>query len=217
MKSTGKKLFIRNKNRNVYLKNGKYYYRYCNEYHLIKRRLIGGDDDANVEEPKADQEDIDDFVGDKKFTYKKIKLFENVVKYYKDYLDVSILDKIKKSLKFLTDYNDKINVIIDMFKHDDNGELSSDQVRMLITHLKKFIFEKIFVNYFIDIISIYYDNSRSAKKEIEDAMHMLTFVENDKKEELVYKQKINILLKRLIEYGEKNANDREKAYEDFSV
>ena len=217
MKSTGKKLFIRNKNRNVYLKNGKYYYRYCNEYHLIKRRLIGGDDDANVEEPKADQEDIKTFVGDKKFTYKKIKLFENVVKYYKDYLDVSILDKIKKSLKFLTDYNDKINVIIDMFKHDDNGELSSDQVRMLITHLKKFIFEKIFVNYFIDIISIYYDNSRSAKKEIEDAMHMLTFVENDKKEELVYKQKINILLKRLIEYGEKNANDREKAYEDFSV
>ena len=217
MKSTGKKLFIRNKNRNVYLKNGKYYYRYCNEYHLIKRRLIGGDDDANDGEPKADQEDIDKFVGDKKYTYKKIKLFENVVKYYKDYLDISILDKIKKSLKFLTDYNDKINVIIDMFKHDDNGELSSDQVRMLITHLKKFIFEKIFVNYFIDIISIYYDNSRSAKKEIEDAMHMLTFVENDKKEELVYKQKINILLKRLIEYGEKNANDREKAYEDFSV
>ena len=81
MKSTGKKLFIRNKNRNVYLKNGKYYYRYCNEYHLIKRRLIGGDDDAsdvaeaagaNEGEPKADQEDIDKFVGDKKFTYKKI-------------------------------------------------------------------------------------------------------------------------------------------------
>ena len=88
MKSTGKKLFIRNKNRNVYLKNGKYYYRYCNEYHLIKRRVIGGfppdpDPDpagdaaapaagvvpAKVEEPKADQEDIDKFVGDKKFTY----------------------------------------------------------------------------------------------------------------------------------------------------
>lgn len=226
MKSTGKKLFIRNKNRNVYLKNGKYYYRYCNEYHLIKRRLIGGDDDAsdvaegageNRGEPKADQEDIDKFVGDKKFTYKKIKLFEDVVEYYKDYLDISILDKIKKSLKFLTDYNDKINVNIDLYKHDDNGELSSEQVRMLITFLKKFIFDKIFVNYFIDIISIYYDNSRSAKKEIEDAMHMLTFVENDRKEELVYSQKINILLKRLIDYGKKNANDREKAYEDFSI
>ena len=226
MKSTGKKLFIRNKNRNVYLKNGKYYYRYCNEYHLIKRRLIGGDDDAsdvaeaagaNEGEPKAEQEDIDKFVGDKKFTYKKIKLFEDIVEYYKDYLDISILDKIKKSLKFLTDYNDKINVIIDLFKHDDNGELSSEQVRMLITYLKKFIFEKIFVNYFIDIISIYYDNSRSAKKEIEDAMHMLTFVENDRKEELVYSQKINNLLKRLIDYGKKNANDREKAYEDFSI
>ena len=257
MKSTGKKLFIRNKNRNVYLKNGKYYYRYCNEYHLIKKKIIGGAPGpaaapgpppaaagpppgdaavpapaapaaarpaapaaarpAKVEEPKADQEDIDKFIGDKKLTYKKIQLFDNVVKYYKDYLDISILDKIKNSLKFLTKYNDKINVIIDMFKHDDNGELSSEQVRMLITYLKKFIFDKIFVNYFIDIISIYYDNSRSAKREIEDAMHMLTFVENDKKDELVYSQKINNLLKRLRDNGAINANDREKAYVDFSI
>ena len=210
MKSTGKKLFIRNKNRNVYLKKGKYYYRYCNEYHVIKRKVIGGagdNADDSVQEPKAEQEDIDDFIGNKKLTYKKIQLFENVVKYYKDYLDISILDKIKKSLKFLSKYNDKINVIIDMFKHDDNGSLSSEQVRMLITYLKKFIFDKIFVNYFIDIISIYYDNSLSAKKEIEEAMHMLTFVENDRKDEILYSQKINILLERLREYGTKNANE----------
>ena len=218
MKSTRKNIFIKNKNRKIYLKNGKYYYRYDNEYHLIKRRLIGGaENEEEIEEPKAEQEDIDDFIGDKKLTYQKIKLFENVVKYYKDYLDISILNNIKNSLKFLTKYNDKINVIIDMFKHDDNGELSSDQVRMLITYLKKFIFDKIFVNYFIDIISIYYDNSRSAKKEIEDAMHMLTFVENDRKEDLLYSQKINILLERLNEYGTKNTNEREKYYTDFSI
>lgn len=217
MKSTRKNIFIKNKNRKIYLKNGKYYYRYDNEYHLIKRRLIGGTNEDENDEPKAEQEDIDEFIGDKKLTYQKIKLFENVVKYYKDYLDISILDKIKNSLKFLTKYNDKINVIIDMFKHDDNGELSSDQVRMLITYLKKFIFDKIFVNYFIDIISIYYDNSRSAKKEIEAAMHMLTFVENDRKEDLLYSQKINILLERLNEYGTKNTNEREKYYTDFSI
>jgi hypothetical protein len=202
------------------LKNGKHYYRYCNEYHLIKRILIGGEDEHapdKVDGRKAEQENIDKFIGDKKLTYKKIKLFENVVKYYKDYLDISVLDKIKKSLKFLSKYNDKINVIIDMFKHDDNEVLNSDQVRMLITYLKKFIFDKIFVNYFIDIISIYYDNSRTAKKEIEDAMHMLTFVENDKKDELVYSQKINNLLKRLRDNGAINANDREKAYVDFSI
>lgn len=218
MKSTRKNIFIKNKNRKIYLKNGKYYYRYDNEYHLIKRRLIGGaENEEEIEEPKAEQEDIDNFIGDKKLTYQKIKLFENVVKYYKDYLDISILNNIKNSLKFLTKYNDKINVIIDMFKHDDNGELSSDQVRMLITYLKKFIFDKIFVNYFIDIISIYYDNSRSAKKEIEAAMHMLTFVENDRKEDLLYSQKINILLERLNEYGTKNTNEREKYYTDFSI
>lgn len=220
MKSTDKNVFIKNKNRKVYLKNGKHYYRYCNEYHLIKRILIGGEDEHapdKVDGRKAEQENIDKFIGDKKLTYKKIKLFENVVKYYKDYLDISVLDKIKKSLKFLSKYNDKINVIIDMFKHDDNEVLNSDQVRMLITYLKKFIFDKIFVNYFIDIISIYYDNSRTAKKEIEDAMHMLTFVENDKKDELVYSQKINNLLKRLRDNGAINANDREKAYVDFSI
>ena len=220
MKSTDKNVFIKNKNRKVYLKNGKHYYRYCNEYHLIKRILIGGEDEHapdKVDGRKAEQENIDKFIGDKKLTYKKIKLFENVVKYYKDYLDISVLDKIKKSLKFLSKYNDKINVIIDMFKHDDNEVLNSDQVRMLITYLKKFIFDKIFVNYFIDIISIYYDNSRTAKKEIEDAMHMLTFVENDRKEELVYSQKINNLLERLREYGTKNANEREKYYTDFSI
>ena len=73
MKSTGKKLFIRNKNRNVYLKKGKYYYRYCNEYHVIKRKVIGGagdNADDSVQEPKAEQEDIDDFIGNKKLTYK---------------------------------------------------------------------------------------------------------------------------------------------------
>lgn len=229
MKSTNKYIYIKDNNRKVYLKNGKHYYRYRNEYHLIKRRLTGGDEgedggkekevDGQKEEqddPKAEQKDIDKFIEVEKFTNKKVKLFEKVVKYYKDYLDVFILDKIKKSIDFLTKYNNKINVIIDMFKHNDNGELSSDQIRMLITYIKKFIFDKIFVNYFIDIISIYYDNSRSAKKEIEDAMHMLTFVENDRKEELLYSQKINILLERLIENGIKNTNDREKYYVDFS-
>ena len=73
---------------------------------------------------------------------------------------------------------------------------------MLITNLKKFIFEKIFVNYFIDIISRYYDVN-DMKYEIEELMHMLTFVENDRREELLYSQKINILLDRLSYYSSK--------------
>ena len=120
-------------------------------------------------------------------------LFEEIIKYYKRVFDKNIIDSIKKSLKFLTKYNNRIDVLIDTYKHDDEGELNSTQIRMLITNIKKFIFEKIFVNYFIDIISKYYDVS-DMRVEIEELMHMLTFVEDDRREELLYSQKINILL-----------------------
>jgi len=77
---------------------------------------------------------------------------------------------------------------------------------MLITNIKKFIFEKIFVNYFIDIISKYY-NITDMRVEIEELMHMLTFVEDDRREELLYSQKINILLDRLSDYSSKFKTD----------
>ena len=73
---------------------------------------------------------------------------------------------------------------------------------MLITNIKKFIFEKIFENYFIDIISKYY-NENDMKLEMIELMYMLTFVEDDRKEEILYKQKINILLDRLSDYSSK--------------
>jgi len=210
MKNTIKKIYIKNKFRTVYEKRNNYYYRYENKYYKITSRqlkFIGGadgddgdDDDGGdypdskeaEEEKEKLQNAIRNFVDDKRILKNKILLFEEIIKYYKKVFDKDIIDSIKKSLKFLTKYNNRIDVLIDTYKHDDEGELNSTQIRILISNMKKFIFEKIFVNYFIDIISKYYDVS-DMRIEIEELMHMLTFVEDDRREELLYSQKINIL------------------------
>jgi len=164
----------------------------------------GASGEAAKEEEKRIM--IRTFVDEKRLIKYKISLFEEIIKYYKRIFDNDIIDSIKKSLKFLTKYNNRIDVLIDTYKHDDEGELNSTQIRMLITNMKKFIFEKIFVNYFIDIISKYYDVS-DMRVEIEELMHMLTFVEDDRREELLYSQKINILLDRLSDYSSKFRTD----------
>jgi len=161
---------------------------------------------AKAEEEEEKRREIRNFVDDKRILKNKILLFEEIIKYYKRVFDKNIIDSIKKSLKFLTKYNNRIDVLIDTYKHDDEGELNSTQIRMLITNIKKFIFEKIFVNYFIDIISKYYDVT-DMRVEIEELMHMLTFVEDDRREELLYSQKINILLDRLSDYSSKFKKD----------
>ena len=231
MKNTIKKLYIKNKYRTVYQNGNNYYYRYENKYHKITNKQLkiigGGEDDdgeagaeaeakaaaeagaaaeAAEEEKEELQKKIRNFVDDKRILKNKILLFEEIIKYYKRVFDKDIIDSIKKSLKFLTKYNNRIDVLIDTYKHDDEGELNSTQIRMLITNIKKFIFEKIFVNYFIDIISKYY-NITDMRVEIEELMHMLTFVEDDRREELLYSQKINILLDRLSDYSSKFKTD----------
>lgn len=216
MKHTINKLYIKNKYRSVYQNGNNYYYRYENKYHKITNKqlkFIGGEGDdgeagaAEAQEQAEDEKEdlqkaIRNFVNDKRILKNKILLFEEIIKYYKRVFDKDIIDSIKKSLKFLTKYNNKIDVLIDTYKHDDEGQLNSTQIRMLITNIKKFIFEKIFVNYFIDIISRYY-NVIDMRYEIEELMHMLTFVEDDRREELLYSQKINILLDRLSDYSNK--------------
>ena len=237
MKHTIKKIYIKNKYRTLYQKGNNYYYRYENKYYKITNKqlkFIGGvtkiaeaEADADAEakakaeadaKAKAEAEAaaaakeeekrimIRTFVDEKRLIKYKISLFEEIIKYYKRIFDNDIIDSIKKSLKFLTKYNNRIDVLIDTYKHDDEGELNSTQIRMLITNIKKFIFEKIFVNYFIDIISKYY-NVSDMRFEIKELMHMLTFVEDDRKEELLYSQKINILLNRLTDYSSKFKTD----------
>lgn len=226
MKHTINKLYIKNKYRSVYQNGNNYYYRYENKYHKITNKqlkIIGGEGDdgeagaeaeagakagaeAAEEEKEELQKKIRNFVDDKRILKNKILLFEEIIKYYKRVFDKDIIDSIKKSLKFLTKYNNRIDVLIDTYKHDDEGKLNSTQIRMLITNIKKFIFEKIFVNYFIDIISKYYDIT-DMRVEIEELMHMLTFVEDDRREELLYSQKINILLDRLSDYSSKFKTD----------
>jgi hypothetical protein len=217
MKHTNKKIYIQNKNRTLYQNKKDYYYRFNNKYYKINNKqlkFIGGTEDAAKEEAEAQAEEAEAakeeekqkairvFVDDKRITKNKILLFDEIIKYYKRIFNEDIIDSIKKSLKFLSKYNNKIEVLIDTYKHDEEGVLNSTQIRMLITNIKKFIFEKIFVNYFIDIISKYY-NVTDMRYEIEELMHMLTFVEDDRKEEMLYKQKINILLDRLSDYSSK--------------
>jgi len=200
MKHTIKKIYIKNKYRTVYQNGNNYFYRYENKYYKITNKqlkFIGGNDGDII-----DINEIKNFVIDKRTINNKILLFEEIIKYYKIVFDKDIIDSIKKSINFLTKYNNIIDVLIDTYKHDKEGELNSTQTRMLITNMKKFIFEKIFVNYFIDIISKYYDVT-DMRVEIEELMHMLTFVEDDRKEEVIYSQKINILLDRLSDYSSK--------------
>jgi len=202
MKHTNNKLYIKNKYRTVYKNGNNYYYRCDNKYQKISNKqskFIGG---ADEEDKEALQNSIKKFIKNKKILKNKILLFDDIVKFFKQAFDNDIINSIKKSLKFLTDYNNKINVLIDTFKHDEDGQLNSTQIRMMITNIKKFIFDKIFVNYFIDIISKYYIVN-DMRREIKELMHMLTFVEDDRKDELLYKQKINILLDRLNEYNNK--------------
>ena len=232
MKYTINKLFIKNKYRTLYQKGNNYYYRYENKYHKITNKqlkFIGGvkikkggngdEEEAEAEvEAKAEakveadaeaeaekdklQIEIRNFVDEKRLIKYKILLFDKIIKYFKRIFNNDIIDSIKNSLNFLTKYNNNIDVLIDKYNHNEDGELNSTQIRMLITNIKKFIFEKIFVNYFIDIISKYY-NENDMKLEIIELMHMLTFVEDDRKEEDLYKQKINILLDRLSDYSSK--------------
>jgi len=210
MKHTIKKLYIKNKYRTLYQKGNNYYYRYENKYHKITNKqlkFIGGAEKAEEEEEKEKlNTEIRKFVDHKRILKYKISLFEEIIEYYKKVFDKDIIDNIKKSLNFLTEYNNRIDVLIDTYKHDEEGGLNSTQIRMLITNIKKFIFEKIFVNYFIDIISKYY-NVSDMRFEIKELMHMLTFVEDDRKEELLYSQKINILLNRLTDYSSKFKTD----------
>ena len=159
------------------------------------------DAEAEAEKDKL-QIEIRNFVDEKRLIKYKILLFDKIIKYFKRIFNNDIIDSIKNSLNFLTKYNNNIDVLIDKYNHNEDGELNSTQIRMLITNIKKFIFEKIFVNYFIDIISKYY-NENDMKLEIIELMHMLTFVEDDRKEEDLYKQKINILLDRLSDYSSK--------------
>jgi len=162
---------------------------------------VEADAEAEAEKDKL-QIEIRNFVDEKRLIKYKILLFDKIIKYFKRIFNNDIIDSIKNSLNFLTKYNNNIDVLIDKYNHNEDGELNSTQIRMLITNIKKFIFEKIFVNYFIDIISKYY-NENDMKLEIIELMHMLTFVEDDRKEEDLYKQKINILLDRLSDYSSK--------------
>jgi len=118
--------------------------------------------------------DVQEFVKAKKKLNNKLKAFESIYKFYKYIIFDEILVSLNKSLKFLEKYELIIISTINKYNSDANGYLSTHQLRMLLTIVQRFLFDKIFVNYLLPNISKYY--SVSISPDIEKLIDMLRFV-----------------------------------------
>lgn len=143
-----------------------------------------GDENLTVdtmEEPKKEdlkdgKVNIENFVKAKNKLNNKLKVFENVYKFYKYIIMDEILVSLNKSLKFLTKYELVIISTINKYNTDKDGYLDLYQVRMLITIMQRYLFDKIFVNYLLPNISKYYNFM--LKEDIENLIDYLKFIDN---------------------------------------
>ena len=125
------------------------------------------------------KEDVPEFVKAKKKLNNKLKAFESIYKFYKHIIVDEILVSLNKSLKFLEKYELIIITTINKYNSDENGNLNTHQLRMLLTIAQRFLFDKIFVNYLLPNISKYYNVIM--KNDIEKLIDMLRFVNTDGK------------------------------------
>ena len=122
---------------------------------------------------------VQEFVKAKKKLNNKLKAFESIYKFYKYIIADEILVSLNKSLKFLEKYELIIITTINKYNSDATGYLNTHQLRMLLTIVQRFLFDKIFVNYLLPNISKYY--SVSIKEDIEKLIDMLRFVNTNGK------------------------------------
>lgn len=118
---------------------------------------------------------VENFVKAKNKLNNKLKVFENVYKFYKYIIMDEILVSLNKSLKFLTKYELLIISTINKYNTDKDGYLDAHQSRMLVTIIQRYLFDKIFVNYLLPNISKYYNVI--FKEDIEKLIDNLKFID----------------------------------------
>ena len=137
---------------------------------------VGTPEEHKNEDLRDAKVNIENFVKAKNKLNNKLKVFENVYKFYKYIIMDEILVSLNKSLKFLTKYELIIISTINKYNTDKDGYLDLHQSRMLITIIQRYLFDKIFVNYLLPNISKYYDFT--LKEDIENLIDHLKFIDN---------------------------------------
>lgn len=145
--------------------------------------------ESGVKEYKIEQQ-----ISAKKQMNDKYKVFVNIYKFYKYIILDETLVCLNKSLKFLTKYETIIISTMNKYDVDQDGYLNTYQLRMLMTIVQRFLFNKIFINYLLPNISKYYQISLM-KTEIENLIDMLLFLEPDKNSKTYNTDDENIKMK----------------------
>lgn len=145
--------------------------------------------ESGVKEYKIEQQ-----ISAKKQMNDKYKVFLNIYKFYKYIILDETLVCLNKSLNFLTKYETIIISTMDKYNVDQDGYLNTYQLRMLMTIVKRFLFNKIFINYLLPNISKYY-KVILMKTEIENLIDMLLFLEPDKNSKTYNTDDENIKMK----------------------
>lgn len=146
--------------------------------------------ESGVKEYKIEQQ-----ISAKKQMNDKYKVFVNIYKFYKYIILDETLVCLNKSLKFLTKYETIIISTMNKYDVDQDGYLNTYQLRMLMTIVQRFLFNKIFINYLLPNISKYYQISLMKKTEIENLIDMLLFLEPDKNSKTYNTDDENIKMK----------------------
>lgn len=164
MNSTKIKIFIKNKDRLIYKNNNKYYYRYDNRFININKNKLtdnfgvigikgnkknkkitawrGGNDNDKVTTIKELKKNITRIEA----IEKKLDFDKNIVKY-------NHINNIKNIFIFLEKYRIILIQLIESKYGDD--EDNPDFTKSIISSIKIILFDKIFLNYLVNIINYF--------------------------------------------------------------
>tara|TARA_B100000795_G_scaffold261136_1_gene237630 strand:+ start:4396 stop:5763 length:1368 start_codon:yes stop_codon:yes gene_type:complete len=192
------------------------------KHNKINKKKGGDDNEVNKNGNKIVGGTINEF----KILNYKFLLYTKIYKYYNHIILDEILDSLNKSIKFLNKYELLILSTINNYKTDIDGNLDKYSVRMLLTIIKRFLFDNIFKNYFLQVISKYYHVISS--EEIKSLIDILNFVKdlqnpqyNNMKNDIIndlensrFNKNYNIMHKEFEDNVEKENNDDDNESEE---